>query len=97
MKAGLLLTGTGSLVFLTSYPSIDHEELVKKFEAKGINKYIAYEVPIDEAQKRYAGHYDVVLRDLHETDDLRILDYDGSRAFKMFSFNELGSPFRHES
>jgi hypothetical protein len=37
-----------------------------------------------------------VVRDLHESDDLRILDYDGSRAFKLFSFQELGKPVYQE-
>ncbi|MFC1671462.1 cytosolic protein, partial [Spirochaetota bacterium] len=67
------------------------------FEAKGISKFIAYEVSIEEAKNRYGGHFDIVIRDLRETDDLRILDYDGSRAFKMFSFKELGEPFMHEA
>jgi hypothetical protein len=97
MKAGLLVSGSGALVILTSYDSLDHPGLVEKFGSKGISKYIAYEVPLDKAKERYAGHFDVVTRDLHETDDLRILDYDGSRAFKMFSFSELGKPIMHES
>jgi hypothetical protein len=39
----------------------------------------------------------VVANDLHESDDLRVLDYNGERAFKLFSFSELGSPIMHES
>ena len=31
-----------------------------------------------------------------EADDLRVLDYDGSRAFKLFRFNELGTPLFYE-
>lgn len=96
MKAGLLLTGNGALIYLTSHVSFMDDELVKKLSNKGITKFIAYEIPVDEAKKRYGGHFDVVVRDLRETDDLRILDYDGSRAFRMFSFKELGTPFLHE-
>ena len=96
MKAGLLFTGSGPIIFLTSYENFQNEDLISKFKAKGINKFIAYELPFDEAKKRYAGHFDIVIQDLHENDDLRILDYDGSRAFKMFSFKELGEPFFHE-
>ncbi len=96
MKAGLLITGSGALIYLTSHGEYMDNGLIEKFRAKGINKFIAYEVPVDMAQKRYAGHYDVVIRDLKETDDLRILDYDGTRAFKMFSFEELGSPYTYE-
>jgi hypothetical protein len=31
------------------------------------------------------------LGDLRQTDDLRILDYDGHHIFNSFSLNELGS------
>ncbi len=96
MKAGLLLTGNGALIFLTSHDEIVNQNLVEKFKAKGIDKFIAYEIPVDKARKRYGGHFDVVVRDLKETDDLRILDYQGGRAFAMFSFSELGEPRMHE-
>lgn len=64
--------------------------------SKGIAKFIAYEIPVEEAKKRYGRHFDVVVQDLRETDDLRILDYEGSRAFRMFSFKELGEPVIYE-
>lgn len=97
MKAGLLITGNGALIYLTSHEKFMNESLIKKFEAKGIDKFIAFEVSVDKAKKRYAGHFDIVVRDLHETDDLRILDYDGNRAFRMFSFKELDEPVMHET
>ena len=96
MKAGLLVTGNGALIYLTSHPSYIDNELTGKFKSKGINKFITYEISVDEAKKRYGGHFDVVVKDLRETDDLRILDYDGNRAFRMFSFSELGDPYRYE-
>ncbi len=34
----------------------------------------------------------MVLNDLHETDDLRVLDYNGERAFALFRLNEPGTP-----
>jgi hypothetical protein len=96
MKAGLLVSGGGALIYLTSHKEFMDENLIKKFESKGILKFIAYEIPIEEAKKRYGRHFDIVVQDLRETDDLRILDYEGTRAFRMFSFKELGSPFMHE-
>ncbi len=96
MKAGLLLTGSGALVYLTSHEDYMDTSLTEKFAAKGITKFIAYEVSEEECRNRYASHFDAVLRDLHESDDLRILDYDGTRAFKMFPFNELNKPFMYE-
>jgi len=51
---------------------------------------------VDVAKARYGGHFDVVLEDLHEADDLRVLDFDGPRAFGLFSLKELGSPIYYE-
>ena len=96
MKAGLLVSGSGALVYLTSHEKYIDEEVIEKLKAKGFKKFISYEIPVEEAKKRYGGHSGAVLTDLKETDDLRILDYQGGRAFKMFSFEELGPPFRYE-
>ena len=38
----------------------------------------------------------MVARDLRESDDLRILDYNGDRAFKLFSFAEFGQPIMYD-
>ena len=32
----------------------------------------------------------------HETDDLRVLDFNGQRVFQLFRFDELGSPILQE-
>ena len=53
-------------------------------------------MPVDLAKERYGWHFNVVANDLHETDDLRILDYNGDRAFRLFSFSELGEAHVHE-
>lgn len=90
MKAGLLLNGSGAIIYLTSHGMVVDEDLKEKFKAKGIHKFIVYELPVDEVKKRYGAHFDIVKQDLRESDDLRILDYDGSRAFGMFSFKEMG-------
>lgn len=96
MKAGLLLTGSGALVYLTSHKKYIDDTLVDKFRTKGITKFLAYEVDPDDVRRKYGSHFDVVQKDLRESDDLRILDYDGVRAFRNFSFEELGKPFQFE-
>ena len=96
MKAYMLFTGSGPLVVLTSHEAITDPALLDKFRAKGINKFIAHEIAIDVARQRYGGHFNVVLNDLHEADDLRILDYNGERAFRLFRLAELGTPILHE-
>jgi hypothetical protein len=97
MKAFLVFTGGGTLAVLTSYPSVTQPEFLTKLESKGITKFIAYEIPLDLARARYGAHFAVVANDLHESDDLRVLDYSGERAFKLFGFAELGPPIAYEA
>lgn len=96
MKAGLLLTGSGAMIYLTTHASYLDEALIGRLRARGVNKFIAYEVPVDGARKKYGEHFDIVAAELKESNDLRVLDYDGSRAFGMFSFSELGTAHVHE-
>jgi hypothetical protein len=96
MKTIMLLTGSGPLVILTSYESPTAPPLLQKLEAKGISKFIAYEIPLELTRQRYGGHFTAVEQDLHESDDLRVLDYNGERAFSLFGFDELGSGVRYE-
>lgn len=97
MKVMLLLTGGGPIVILTSLNKSTEPELLKELSAKGIEKFISYEIPIEMAKERYGAHFAAVARDVHETDRLRILDFNGHRAFSLFSFDDLGPPTRYEA
>ena len=96
MRTMLLLTAGGPLVILTSHASPFDPELIDKLKVKGIRKFVAFEIPLELARERYANHFTVVAHDLHETDDLRVLDFDGQHAFGLFRFQELGQPTFHE-
>ncbi len=96
MNAYLLMTGGGSLVILTSYSSVESPVLLNKLAAKGITKFLAYPIPMGLARSRYGAHFDIVSGDLAESDDLRVLDYNGDRAFRRFHFRELGPLVIHE-
>ncbi len=96
MKAGIFFTGTGPILILTSYSNLEDPNLVEKLATKGIKKYIAYEVPEDLVKDKYGKHYNVIMGDLKQTDDLRVLDYDGHHVFYNFSLNEIGEPVYHE-
>lgn len=96
MKAGIIFTGTGPILILTSYDSFNDPGLVAKLASKGINKFIACELPLELVKKRYGNHYNVVMGDLRQTDDLRVLDYNGYNIFGSFSFKEMGKPIYHE-
>jgi hypothetical protein len=96
MNAFMLFAGSGPLVILTSHDSIEDPELLAKLSAKGVDKFLAYELPLELAKSRYGMHFDIVARSLGETDDLRVLDFDGGRAFQLFSFAEMSGPTVHE-
>jgi hypothetical protein len=96
MKAGIFFTGTGPILLLTTYGELNDPTLVTKLAQKGIKKYIAYEVPEDLVKEKYGQHYSVIMGDLKQSDDLRVLDYDGHHVFYNFALSELGAPVFHE-
>lgn len=96
MKSFLLMTGSGPLVILTSRSFVEDAALLERLQRKGINKFIAYEVPLELAKDRYGGHFTAVMNDWLETDRLRVLDFNGERAFGLFDFSELGEAHIHE-
>jgi hypothetical protein len=96
MKAGIFFTGTGPILILTTYESLEDSNLADKLSQKGIKKYIAYEVSEELVKQRYGKHFSVILGDLKQSDDLRVLDYDGHHVFYNFSLSEIGPPVFHE-
>ena len=91
MKALLIFSGTGPVLFLTTYKSVDNPAFLEKLTSKGI------ELPIELVKEKYGAHYDAILNDVKQTDDLRVLDYDGHNAFYSFSFEDMGKPFFYET
>jgi hypothetical protein len=97
MKAGVIFTGTGPILILTTYESFKDAKLVEKLDTKGIKKFIASELPLESVKAKYGNHFAVVMGDLKQTDDLRVLDYNGYNVFYNFSFSEMGKPVYHEA
>ena len=96
MKSYMLLTASGPIMILTSHDSPMDDVFIGKLKAKGVDKFFAYELPWEEVKTRYGGHFQTVLNDLHETDDLRILDFNGQRIFHLFRLDKLGDAYVHE-
>lgn len=96
MKAGIIFTGTGPILVLTSYPSFDDPNFVEKLARKGIMKFIAHELDVESVRKRYGQHFNVIMNDVKQQDDLRVLDYNGHNVFYNFSFSEIGPAIMHE-
>lgn len=96
MKAGLIFTGTGPILILTTYESFNDPKLVAKFNTKGIKKFIACDLPLEKVKAKYGNQYSVIMGDLNQTDDLRVLDYNGYNVFHNFRFSEMGKPIYYE-
>lgn len=96
MKAGIFFTGTGPILILTTYGELNDPTLVAKLGQKGIKKFIAYEVSESLVKEKYGQQFNVIMGDLKQSDDLRVLDYDGHHVFYNFALSELGAPVFHE-
>lgn len=97
MKAGIIFTGSGPILILTTYDSFEDKEFIEKLAVKGIKKFIAYEIPLVEVKGKYGQQLDAVMKDVKQTDDLRVLDFNGHRVFYNFSLHEIANSFVHEA
>ena len=96
MKAGIYFTGTGPVLIMTARDSLQDPFLLRLLRDKGIDKFIAFEVPIETVKERYGQHFGVILGDRTQKDDLRVVDEEGHRVFYNFSFEDLGQPIYSE-
>lgn len=96
MKAIILFSGSAPLLILTSYEFARNQQFIQKLATKGIKKFVAYDVPLDQIKEIYGTHYDLVMADLKQSDDLRVLDYNGYHVVNSFSFKALGKPTLYE-
>ncbi len=90
MKTGMIFTGSGPILIITSYESLDDPKFAQKLAAKGIKKYVAYELPIDIVKEKYGAHFTAIVNDTKQQDDLRVLDYNGHNVFYNFTFVQMG-------
>jgi hypothetical protein len=54
-------------------------------------------VPEDMVKTKYVQRFNVIMGDLHQNDDLRMLDYDGHHILNNFSLKGLGNPIIYEA
>lgn len=94
LKAYLIFTGTGPILVLSTYPSLEDARLVDKLRFKGIDKYIAYEVDLAAVKSRYHHSYANISQDLEDVEDLRVLDFNGHQIMANFSLGELGEAIK---
>jgi len=97
MRAYLVFTETGPILILTSRPCITEGSLPESLRCRGVDKFIAYEVPVESVHRLYGVPFEVVASDLERGKDMRVLDFNGPHIFDTFSLSELGRaiPYEH--
>jgi len=96
MRAYLVFTETGPILILTTCASVTEGPLPETLHRRGVDKFIAYEVPVDEVHRRYGVPFEVVASDLEQGKQMRVLDFNGSHIFDAFSLSELRNPVAYE-
>jgi len=96
MKTVIIFTGSGPILILTSYTSLSDINFLSKLASKGIRKFIAYDLPLEMVKDIYGKHFSAIMNDVKQTDDLRVLDYNGHNVFNNFSFKDMGKPYFYE-
>jgi hypothetical protein len=90
MKAAMVFTGSGPILILTTFDSIADTKLEEKLAARGIARFIAYEIRIDKVKTRYGARFSELANDLSPAEDLRLIDLDGHHVLNSFSLEDMG-------
>jgi len=97
MTAFLVFTEGEPLIVATSEKAAADGRLVKNLSRKGIDKFIAHEIAVDQLRDAYGVPFEVVEADIAGGRDLRVLDSKGSHAFANVRFADLGKCVRYEA
>lgn len=96
MRSYLVLTETGPILTVTSARDFGDEAVLGALTRRGIDKFIAYEVPVEAVRRRYGRPFEVIASDLEHGRTLRVLDFDGRHIFDCLSLSTLGRCYAHE-
>ena len=72
MKTALIFAGSSPIHIITSYPPLGNKRFLEKLKQKWIDKFIAFEVQLESAKKKYGSRFDVIKNDLIQ---LKIYEY----------------------
>ncbi len=90
----LVFGGSGPLLILSSYPEASDPHLKAALRAKGIAKFIAYEIESDTVRSRYGDAFDRAVTELGSVEDIRVLDFNGHQIMANFDLSQLGEPVK---
>ena len=92
MQSILVFSASGPLLVLSTHETVDDAGLVTSLRHKGLDKFVAYEVPLERCRQAYGFSYRQVAVDLEqeEVEGIRVLDYDGHHIFAALSLLDIG-------
>jgi hypothetical protein len=96
MRSYLVFTETGPILILTSCTSVTEEPLLSWLHHKGVEKFIASEVPLASVHRLYGVPFEVVASEIEHGKPVRVLDFNGVHILDSFSLSDLGRPILHE-
>lgn len=96
MRSYVVFTQDGPILALTSRPGITDRRLLTVFERRGIDKFIACEVPLERVRSLYGRPFDLVADEVKTGAELRVLDFNGPHIVSRLSLSDLGRPILHE-
>jgi len=97
MKAAVVWTHTGPILVLTNAATFDDPDFVGALLSKGVDKFLATEVPTTLVEARYGERYQMTLNDMRQRDILRVVDEDGEQVALNFSVHEMSAPMACET
>ncbi len=96
MKGVLVLAAAGPVLLLSSYPRLDDPDFIARLRAKGMEKFIAWEVPIERCKDLYGYTFRDEAENLTAHEGMHVLDTDGHRIFLNFQLSQLSAGIVYE-
>jgi hypothetical protein len=84
------------MIVITTLAVASDERLAERLRSKGVEKFIAREIPLDKLRDRYGLPFEVLEAEVDGGKDLRVLDYNGRHIFENISLADLGAGLRYE-
>lgn len=96
MIAFLVFTDSQPILVVASRAAVSSGRLADVLADKGVGKFIAHKVPLDDLRNEYGVAFEIIESDIRKGAPIRVLDSSGTRAFTKVHFSDLEHPIRHD-
>ncbi|MBF0622446.1 MAG: hypothetical protein HQL54_11025 [Magnetococcales bacterium] len=93
IRSYIVMSGNGALLVITKLScGMQGDTCRAQLREKGMERYIAFEIPTARVEERYGAGYFTVVNRMTGDDDIRVVDINGQRVMNNFNFAEMGEP-----